>query len=679
MARKLTEQERNNIDILVDMLHDALPANQRYLCAGIASALVRAPGNEVTEEDLQRILGKYGEEALGLNASVKQAVLDPVEGKDGYFTLKAEAQGLVEGQIVEPEPENDNSPRQAVEDPGGNTEPHGGAMQGQDGPEQSGTTQSKLVKTEPHQSKALAKVVKKSEKDNSSMVRPQDNKDDAGISADATAENDASPRKRGAKSGTARPRRHHTKTINGSNGEQKGDSADGVASVAADAREGVASAAGEGAEEAPTKAVAKGRRGRSGAKPSQGVSEERTAAGVSSGKNEQAPSISADGRSKKADSPHEGEKAGSGGGPNGASKSHGEEGSHDSDVQASSGASAHNSGRKGPKGGKNAEGDNGPNNSDSKGRTSHAAKEAKGSGGNNAGKGASGSTKDPSRDLKKVPYIRRGGDEEASIRQKIVSLDQRFWMNGWLLSHPGAYTLYERELTAISDALKNGMLPGDITRRQLAYQIGGDEKFFEYGSDGFKLLRAMGMEDLVRHPPMPKPDLLYHAPRRRKHMRVLVTENLDPWLDVRNLMYEDGRSTILGERIHAVVMGGGMPVLEQNRLSILLDSLGADTITVLYWGDIDRAGIDIMLRLKELLGDQYKFRAFMPAYKLMVQKAMERYPDPLDNEVTGQVNIEAPDISIISKGLSEEEIAYVQAVIDNCGLIPQEILTRRDL
>ncbi len=196
--------------------------------------------------------------------------------------------------------------------------------------------------------------------------------------------------------------------------------------------------------------------------------------------------------------------------------------------------------------------------------------------------------------------------------------------------------MYEREITAINDVLTDGMLPGDITRRQLAYQMGGDEKFFEYGSDGYRLLRAMGMEDIVRRRPMPKSDLVYHAPRRRKHMRVLVTENLDPYLDVHDLMYEDGRTQILGERVHAVVLGGGTPVLEHNRLSLLLDTLGADTVEVLYWGDIDRAGVDLMMKLKAELGEKYKFSSFSPAYRLMVDRAMERFPDPADNETTSR-------------------------------------------
>ena len=281
--------------------------------------------------------------------------------------------------------------------------------------------------------------------------------------------------------------------------------------------------------------------------------------------------------------------------------------------------------------------------------------------------------------LSEVPYVRRGGPAETEVRAKILELDQRFWMNGWLLSHPSAYTLFERQLTAINDALVNGALPGDITRRQLAYQMGGDEKFFEYGSDGHKLLRAMGMEDVIRHRPMPKPDLLYHAPRRRKHMRVLVTENLDPWLDVHDLMYEEGRTTILGERIHAVVLGGGTPILEHNRLALLLDTLGADSVEVLYWGDIDRAGIDIMTRLRDVLGENYPFAPFTPAYQLMIDKAMERYPDPADNEQTCQVNLGMPDMSLMCEGLTEEAAAYARSVVGGCRLIPQEILTRRDL
>lgn len=281
--------------------------------------------------------------------------------------------------------------------------------------------------------------------------------------------------------------------------------------------------------------------------------------------------------------------------------------------------------------------------------------------------------------LSDVPYVRRGGESETALREQIVQLDPRLWMNGWLLSHPGAFNLYERELRGIDAALQEGELPGDLTRRQLAYKMGGNEKFFEYGADGHKLLRAMGADDLVGHRLVPKADMLYHVPRRRKSMKILVTENLDPWLDVRDLMYEDGRSLILGERVHGVVLGGGNPVIENNRLSGLLETLGAETIEVLYWGDIDRAGLNLLQRLQAMLEGRYKVTPFMPAYRLMLERAMERYPDPDQNERTTQDNVEVQDFSSMLEGLSDEQAAYFSSIIQKCGLIPQEILTKQDL
>lgn len=281
--------------------------------------------------------------------------------------------------------------------------------------------------------------------------------------------------------------------------------------------------------------------------------------------------------------------------------------------------------------------------------------------------------------LSDVPYVRRGGESETALREQIVQLNPRLWMNGWLLSHPGAFTLYERELRGIDAALQEGELPGDLTRRQLAYKMGGNEKFFEYGADGHKLLRAMGADDLIGHRLVPKADMLYHVPRRRKSMKILVTENLDPWLDVRDLMYEDGRSLILGERVHGVVLGGGNPVIENNRLSGLLETLGAETIEVLYWGDIDRAGLNLLQRLQAMLEGRYKVTPFMPAYRLMLERAMERYPDPDQNERTTQDNVEVQDFSSMLEGLSGEQAAYFSSIIQKCGLIPQEILTKQDL
>ncbi len=544
MARKLTEEERKNINLLTGVLCRALPASQRNFGASIASALVRIPRDVITEKDLKRVMTKYAEQKEELTAVVKAEVLDlAAEGEkpaDTTYTLRIPA----EPDDAATSPEDEKTSEQAAEEASGEKT----AQVDEAAPAQQADAEAK---PEPKKKRTRTRSRKKKVAEAEVEAAPQAAEVAAAAGDEVVAEKDA-----------------EVATVVATEAVTSAD-AEVVEAVEAAAPAAEAEVAGAAAEPA--------------AGP-EAVS---------------APTAPAE---DKKPAPKQ----------------------------------RRSSRRGGPK-----------SNND--------------------------------QTLAKVPYIRRGGEAEAEVRAKIVSLDQRFWLNGWLLSHPGAYTLYEKEICGLNDALKDGMLPGDITRRQLAYQMGGDEKFFEYGSDGFRLLRAMGMEDVIRHRPMPKADILYHAPRRRKHMRVLVTENLDPWLDVRDLMYEDGRSVILGERIHAVVLGGGMPVLEHNRLALLLDSLGADTIEVLYWGDIDRAGLDIYAKLDDLLDSKYNLQPFTAGYQLMCDRAMERFPDPCDNEQTGQINIEVGDCGLLTSGLTPEAADYARAVIENCSLVPQEILTKRDL
>lgn len=643
MARKLTEEERETVEALRVTLNDALPPNQRGIASGIASALVRIPADTVTEEDLGRILGKYEEADEACAQVVRDTLLDAVEGQEGVYTLRVPemvADGDAEGGV------DAFLDADRVDVAG-------------DGPADGDMTAGGDVSHEDADGHAAAH---------------------GDSPADKSAE-DAAGSRRGA-SGEHGDKDDEVvqgavaSAPDGGHGEEASGSEPGKAQ-GEDGSSEHGSAEPAPAEDAPT---AKPKRSRRRARRTHKTAESA----------QDAPAGDAADDEAQEGQPDAGDSGARDGDPEAQSGSSDQGEDKPQDVKPGRGSRSRGvRSEKGPKA--QVAKAQGGQAQDGKGSTESKSDAGKGSqktGGKSAAdsgvqpssaKPDRGHHKDSSRDLKKVPYVRRGGETEAEVRQKILNLDQRFWLNGWLLSHPAAYTLYERELLAINDALKDGMLPGDITRRQLAYQMGGDEKFFEYGSDGFRLLRAMGMEDVIRHRPMPKPDLVYYAPRRRKHMRVLVTENLDPYLDVHDLMYEDGRTSILGQRIHAVVLGGGTPILERNRLALLLDTLGADTVTVLYWGDIDRAGLEIMVKLKEVLGDGYKFRAFTPAYQLMVDKASERFPDPADNESTGQVNIEPMDASLLVDGLTDEAADYAKAVIDDCGLIPQEILTRRDL
>lgn len=289
--------------------------------------------------------------------------------------------------------------------------------------------------------------------------------------------------------------------------------------------------------------------------------------------------------------------------------------------------------------------------------------------------------REPSRSLSHLDCVRKQTPELAEVRRQIIGLDPRMWINGWLLSTPDAFVLYERELRAIDAMLAGRSTLGDgaMSCRELSYRIFGDEKFLGLESDGRKLLHLMGISDLVTFRPQVKLELLHHVPKYHRHLRLVVSENLDPWVNVRNALFREGRKRVFGERVHGVVFGNGYIVDDPHKLPDLLDSFGADDVTVLYWGDLDRAGLLILERLEHAAEGRFTVEPFVAAYCLMLRRAMERFPEPLDNEATDQQNVPVTGLGPLEGRLKPREEAYLRAVIEGARLIPQEILTAADL
>lgn len=632
MARKLTEGERNTINYLTASFVAALPAHLRSHAGSIASSLVRIPREVITARDINRIVGRLGEDATQkeeLRGAIRDVALvsvDVAEDAPESFALRRpEDEPAAEGSAAETEPEGAN-PEPAEVDTAEAEDPAKKDDQPAEEPKPAKRRRRRRV---GDRGGHLAEQKAAAEQQEAEVEPAADAVDEPAPDAEPSAAVDdaATPapekKRRRTRRSRKKPVRVEAEPVAE---EQQVDAADEPVAAAEPAPEVVPA-------EPAAPAIDAEAAGDDVAAPAAPAAVDDAVEPASAPQTDAADAEAADDKpAVDAAAPAE-------------------------DTDSAPAA------------------DDAPADDPAAQRPARNGRYRGRRGGQNGG----GNPKHQGKSLDQVPYIRRGGQAEADLRARIVQLDQRFWMNGWLLSHPGAFELYEKELLALNEFLVSGTMIGDVTRRQLAYQMGGDEKFFEYGSDGFRLLRSMGVEDLIRHRPLPKPDLLYHAPRRRKHMRVLVTENLDPWLDVRDLMYEEGVSQILGERIHAVVLGGGMPVLEPNRLHLLLDTLGADSYDVLYWGDIDRAGLDILLKLQALLDGKFEVKAFTPAYQLMCDRAMARFPEPGDNEKTGQINLEVGDTSVICDGLTPEAAAYAKAVIEDCCLIPQEILTKRDL
>lgn len=710
MARKLSLQERESINYITDVLCHALPAAQRSFAGSLASALVRVKGDQVTDADLMRATEKFGEYQSALIEVAKAKVLDRVPAVDAKgdgeaFTLRV-PESLGE---VASEPEDAAAEGSAAGEKPAEPSAEAAAEPAEKKPARRRRTRRKKA-AEPEGEAEVAKAAAV-EVEAALVAEPEPQAEDVAEAVEPEPEPEPEAKKksvrpgRGARAARAKAKAEAAEKAAEAKEDVKGKKSalpaakeapalPEAAAAAADSEAGAASAAGEAAAEVapePSSASAKEapkkrtRRRRTKkpvedivvkgpeaeqllAKEAAAVEAEAAGEAVAKEVTTQEPPVAAQ-TDAVANEPQAGALLAEKDDTVEAVIELAEEPAVEPAAVEPADAPAAEVTADAPAAEVTAE--------------SAADEQSNGRSGGRArvrGRGRRGLERRSRGDnLSDVPYVRRGGESETALREQIVQLDPRLWMNGWLLSHPGAFTLYERELRGIDAALQEGELPGDLTRRQLAYKMGGNEKFFEYGADGHKLLRAMGADDLIGHRLVPKADMLYHVPRRRKSMKILVTENLDPWLDVRDLMYEDGRSLILGERVHGVVLGGGNPVIENNRLSGLLETLGAETIEVLYWGDIDRAGLNLLQRLQAMLEGRYKVTPFMPAYRLMLERAMERYPDPDQNERTTQDNVEVQDFSSMLEGLSDEQAAYFSSIIQKCGLIPQEILTKQDL
>ncbi|WP_204813121.1 Wadjet anti-phage system protein JetD domain-containing protein [Olsenella uli] len=285
------------------------------------------------------------------------------------------------------------------------------------------------------------------------------------------------------------------------------------------------------------------------------------------------------------------------------------------------------------------------------------------------------------RGLTGLDTVRKQTPELNDVRRQIIDLDPRLWINGWLLSTPDAFLRYERELRALDAALAGGATLGDgtLSLRELSYQLFGDEKFLAVESDGRKLLHLMGITDVVSCRPQVKLELLHHIPKHHRHLRLVVSENLDPWVNMRNALFVDGRKKLLGERVHGVVFGNGYLVDDPHKLPDLIDTLHADDVRVLYWGDVDRAGLSILAKLVDMADGRFSVEPFAPAYRKMLRRAMRRFPDPLMNEETDQGGVRVVGLELMEGVLGADEMAYLRAVVEGARLIPQEILTARDL
>ena len=260
-------------------------------------------------------------------------------------------------------------------------------------------------------------------------------------------------------------------------------------------------------------------------------------------------------------------------------------------------------------------------------------------------------------------------EDYSAALSEIALLHPSLSKAGYLQAKPELYLRYREQLQKLNRFLFQEKPSVPVSRKERSFEIFDEEKQLEDSAFG-SLLTHLGLTARALHY-YDTPEYCFndYIPVRKAQMTLLICENKDIWFNIRRRMYEDGADRIFAVHIEGVVYGSGNRVSEEGALSEYTRFLGADSVQYLYWGDIDRAGLNIYLSLRRN-NPGLDIRLFAPAYEEMLHLAEGRsIPDSADHrERTGDYEAIWQDFP---DGVKERFIA----MIGGNKRIPQEIIS----
>lgn len=257
---------------------------------------------------------------------------------------------------------------------------------------------------------------------------------------------------------------------------------------------------------------------------------------------------------------------------------------------------------------------------------------------------------------------------------EIQKLHPRLQSGSYLIDHPAVYRQHREDFNLLdSYFFKSRSSPVPVSRKERSFEIFGEEKRLD-DSTFCRLLENLNLNsETLSFYDTPEYCFNDFIPVKKSNMTLLICENKDIWFNIRRRMFENRASEILGIHIDGTVFGGGNAVSENHALTNYSKFMGDTDITYLYWGDIDRAGLNIYLSLLKN-NPELKIKLFTPGYEEMLRLAQNcTIPDSEDRrEIMG-------DYEEIYASVSEKyRDAFKMNILKN-KRIPQEIITYENL
>lgn len=249
----------------------------------------------------------------------------------------------------------------------------------------------------------------------------------------------------------------------------------------------------------------------------------------------------------------------------------------------------------------------------------------------------------------------------------ICALHPRLSANGYLLRNRVQFVNNKDFLYRLSEWMTHNKDSSYMSRRERSFLIFGEEKELD---NHLKLLECMGISgDMLGYYETPEQCFSDYIPLRKPTMTLLICENKDIWFNIRRLMYESRTCSLFGTQIDGVIFGQGNDITGKGKFRSYAQYLGADNVSFLYCGDIDRAGFDIFLRLCQA-AEELNIELFIPAYQKMLELSRNIYlPDSEDGR-----NI-MPEMSEILSLFTDDEREHITQILMNNKRLPQEILS----
>lgn len=257
-----------------------------------------------------------------------------------------------------------------------------------------------------------------------------------------------------------------------------------------------------------------------------------------------------------------------------------------------------------------------------------------------------------------------------SEQKEIEALHPLLQETGYLRQKPSEYQKYRAQVQALNRYLFQIQEPAiPISRKERSFEIFSEEKQLD-DTTFCRFLDKLGLNKDTLHF-YDTPEYCFHdfIPERKASMTLLICENKDIWFNIRRMLFEEKATELFDTQIDGVVYGCGNKVSQKDALASYTAFMGGSDIHYLYWGDIDRAGLNIYLSLVQN-NPTLNIDLFVPAYEEMLHLAKLRsIPDSIDQREI------LKDYQQIYAAVPESCRPFLMENIDQNKRIPQEIIS----